>query len=88
MTPILSLILASAISSPEPTREHVQLLAAAIELHASIGNESHLADATHAAADPAFWYDPDAASRLDARPQSYETRITYTLASPVFRDLL
>ncbi len=88
MSPILSLILASAISSPEPTREHVQLLVAAIELHASIGNESHLSDAAHAAADPAFWYDYAAASTLDARTQSFETRITYTLASPVFRDLL
>jgi len=88
MTPLLSLILATAISSPEPTREHVQFLAAAIELHASIGNESHLADAAHAASDPAFWYDNAAASRLDSRARSFETRITYTLASPVFRDLL
>jgi hypothetical protein len=86
MTPILSLVLASVLSSPEPTRDHVQLLAA-IELHATIETRT-VSEAAQAAADPAFWYDARTSARLDARPRPGVLRITYTLASPVFRDLL
>jgi hypothetical protein len=90
MSPILSLVLAATLSQAEPTREHVRLIAAAVELHAAI-EHARTAPACADAADVAFRYCPQARVRLDgAAPLRSDARasIVYSLATPVFRDLL
>lgn len=90
MSPILSLVLATTLSQAEPTREHVDLLAAAVELHVAI-QHAKAAPAKAAATDVAFRYSPQTSARLDGAaplPSDARASIVYTLASPVFRDLL
>jgi len=88
MSPILSLVLATTLSQAEPTREHAELLAAAIELHAAIEHRHAPDDAETAARSTALRYSPQASARHDGIAPAARAPITYTLATPVFRDLL
>ncbi len=91
MSPILSLVLATTLSQAEPTREHAELLAAAIELHAAIEHRNAPTPTETAAQSVAFRYDPETSARLDGvAPGAPDARasVVYTLSTPVFRDLL
>lgn len=87
MSPILTLVLAAAVTHAEPTLEHARLIAAAIELHASI-EATGTGTAAQARVDAAFWYCPERAAALASIPPVSRAPIAYSLATPVFRDLL
>ncbi len=87
MSAILPLLLAAALQGSGPSIERVHMLAAAIELHATLASDMPAAGAIAAATDIAFRYD-FAAARAVAAPAPPPPRITCSLASPVFRDFL
>lgn len=88
MSPILALALAGSITQAEPTREHAQLLAAAIELHAAIRTAQPAAAAIDAERDCALRYDFVRGAARHADAPDVRPPVAYSLASPVFRDLL
>ena len=91
MSPILTLVLATTLSSAEPTREHAQIIAAAVELQASLERASVTATASADPVDISLRYDFAKGVELASIPPvSPDPRaiVTYSLSTPVFRDLL